>query len=130
MEIKGKVVQLLGEQSGQGKNGPWKKNSFVLETTGTYPKKVCIDVWGDKFAQMPIKENEMVTAHIDVESREWQGKWFTDVKAWKVEAGDGGTSPATSASGQSVQEPPADFGKAPAGDEPDFADDYEDDLPF
>jgi len=34
MEIQGKIIQVLPEQTGQGKNGPWKKNRFVVETQG------------------------------------------------------------------------------------------------
>ena len=48
MDISGKIIQLLPAQTGSGKNGQWKKQEFVLETGDTYPKKVCIAVWGDK----------------------------------------------------------------------------------
>ena len=86
MEISGKVINLLPEQSGNGKNGVWRKRDFILETTSAkYPKKVCISVWGDKIDQFNVREGQTVTASIEVESREFNGKWYTDVKAWKVE---------------------------------------------
>lgn len=126
MEIEGKIIEILGEQSGEGRNGTWRKNRFVLETKGQYPKKVCIDVWGDRFDQMPIQENAMVKAQIDVESREWKGNWYTDVKAWKVETLTGGTQ-----SNESTSSPPFDTSGVPAGPEPDRAeDDFDDELPF
>ena len=95
MEIKGKLVQTLPVVTGQGKNGEWKKQDIVLETEGTYPKKVCITVWGDKVNISALAEGSMLNASIDIESREYNGKWYTNVTAWKVEtANDGQGSPA------------------------------------
>ena len=91
MEISGKIIQLLQVQTGQGKNGTWKKQDFILETGDQYPKKVCIAVWGDKIDMNSFKIGDMVEASFDVESREYNGRWYTDVKAWKLQKkGDGG----------------------------------------
>lgn len=87
MEIKGKVVQLLPLQTGAGKNGTWKKQDFVIETDGQYPKKVCISAWGDKVGADSLEVGRDVNVSFDVESREYNGKWYTDLKAWKVDAG-------------------------------------------
>ena len=84
MEISGKVISLLPEQTGKGKNGVWRKRDFILETNAKYPKKVCISVWGEKIDQFNLKEGQIITASIEVESREYNGKWYTDVKAWKI----------------------------------------------
>src|SRR5689334_12277963 len=84
MDISGKIIQLLQLQEGQGKNGPWKKQEFILETGDTYPKKVCIAVWGDKIDLNSFKPGSMVDVSFDVESREYNGRWYTDVKAWKI----------------------------------------------
>jgi len=89
LKIKGEVEQILEEKSGQGKNGPWKKQDFILETQGKFGKKICITQWGDKIDQFDVKEGEEVTVYIDIQSREYKGNWYTDVKAWKVERGDG-----------------------------------------
>ncbi len=70
MEIKGKVIQALPEQSGNGRNGTWRKQDYILETTGQYPKKVCVTVWGDKIDQFALQPGEEVTAGVEVESRE------------------------------------------------------------
>lgn len=84
MDLNGKIIQLLGTQTGQGKNGPWKKQEFILETGDAYPKKVCIAVWGDKIDMSQFRIGDPVQVSFDVESREYNGKWYTDVKAWKV----------------------------------------------
>ncbi|MCW9709091.1 DUF3127 domain-containing protein [Fodinibius salsisoli] len=88
LQIKGTVKQILEEQSGEGKNGPWRKRDFILETAGQYPKKICITQWGDSIDQANVQEGEDIIAHIDIQSREYKGNWYTDVKAWKVERGD------------------------------------------
>ena len=96
MDISGKLLQLLPAQEGQGKNGPWKKQEFILETGDTYPKKVCIAVWGDKIDMKSFKLGDALEVSFDVESREFNGKWYTDVKAWKVNTAkkEGGKVPA------------------------------------
>ncbi len=85
MELEGKIIQINPLQSGEGKNGTWKKQEFIVETKTQYPKKVCITAWGDKIDQFELKANEDVVVSIDIESREYNGRWYTDVRAWKVE---------------------------------------------
>ena len=97
MEIKGKILQILPEKSGQGKNGTWRKQEIILETPGQYPKKVCISLWGDKIDELKGHEGQEVTAMVDIESREYNGRWYTDVKAWKMQQPSGGEGDASSA---------------------------------
>lgn len=97
LKISGKVVQVLEEQSGEGKNGPWKKQDFILETAGEYPKKICITQWGDNIDQNSVAVGDSLTAHIDIQSREYKGRWYTDIKAWKIEKENGVSSRAPSA---------------------------------
>ena len=85
MELEGKIIQINPLQSGEGKNGTWKKQEFVVETKSQYPKKVCITAWGDKIDQFNLNENEDVKVSIELESREYNSRWYTDVRAWKVE---------------------------------------------
>lgn len=119
MELSGTVLSLLPEVSGQGKNGTWRKQEFILEIPSQYPKKVCIAIWGEKIDQFGLREGDSVTASIDVESREYNSRWYTEVKAWKVEKA-GGAGPSSNA--------PGDFGPPP---NPSFApSDTDDDLPF
>ena len=119
MDISGKIIQLLPVQTGQGKNGTWKKQEFILETGDTYPKKVCIAVWGDKIDMGSFKTGDMVDVSFDVESREYNGRWYTDVKAWKIVSKKAGASAPTP--GNNASETPGYFEAAPASD---------DDLPF
>ena len=94
MELTGKLIQVLEEQTGDGKNGKWSKCDFVIETVADkYPKKVCITAWGDLIGTVkatPIDSELKVS--FDISSREYNGRWYTDVKAWKVESGSGGGS--------------------------------------
>ncbi len=109
MDISGKLIQLLSAQTGNGKNGQWKKQEFILETGDTYPKKVCIAVWGDKIDMNSFKTGDALDVSFDVESREYNGKWYTDVKAWKVNTArqkDGNKAPAAMAAPQSMDDMP------------------------
>jgi hypothetical protein len=122
MEISGKVINLLPLQSGQGKSGTWKKQEFILETPGQYPKKVCMNLWGDKVDEIKLTPGETITASINIESREYNGRWYTDVRAWKVAKGAGSGA---SDGGSSRSEAP------PVGEEPFVPDaSSTDDLPF
>jgi len=85
MELAGKVVQVLDVVTGEGKNGQWKKQDFILELPGQYQRKVCITLFGDKIEQANLRTGDEVKVEIDIESREFNGKWYTNVKAWKVD---------------------------------------------
>lgn len=85
LQITGTVTQILEEQSGESQRGPWRKQDFILETEGQYPREVCITQWGEKIEEFDVQEGETLTVHIDIESREYKGRWYTDVKAWRVE---------------------------------------------
>ena len=113
MEISGKLLQLLPPQTGQGKNGTWKKQEFIIETGDTYPKKVCLAIWGDKIDIGKVGIGSMVTISFDAESREYNGRWYTDLKAYALKS---------SASGGAESKKPQ---------EPDFSQMNDtDDLPF
>lgn len=85
LTVTGNITQLLEEQSGTGRNGPWRKQDFILETEGEYPAPICITQWGDNIEKFDLKPGDKVTAHIDLRSREYNGRWYTDVKAWRVD---------------------------------------------
>jgi hypothetical protein len=119
LEITGKVVGTGQRQTGEGRNGAWVKQELIIETEDQYPKKVCLHCWGERADEAKaFTPGEKIKAGINIESREFNGKWYTDVKAWKLDRI--GTEPA-----------------APmASDEPPYPQDYdagssmEDDLPF
>jgi hypothetical protein len=86
MEITGKIIASLPEAGGVSKAGnTWKKKEYVLETQETYPRKVCFNFFGDKCDQYPLQIGQLVTVSFDLESREFNGRWYTDVRAWKAE---------------------------------------------
>lgn len=117
MELSGKVIELLPEQQGEGRVGGWRRLDFILEVPGQYPKKVCIGLWGDRIDQAKLQVGDQVTASIDVESREYNGKWFTSVKAWKIEK-------------NKTQPHPQQDELPPPGGQPPVSFQEEDDLPF
>lgn len=105
LEIEGKVIQLLEEQSGQGRNGPWVKQEVIIETDDKYPRKICIAFWGDKAAVAKgLQVGERIKAGINIESREFNGRWYTDIKAWRVDKSEGTSQPAPPAQAQDTGE--------------------------
>jgi hypothetical protein len=96
MQLTAKLVQLLPLQTGTGKNGQWKKQDIIVETEATYPKKICVSIWGDKIDTAQLQPGNVLKIDFDVESREFNGRWYTDVKAWKIETA--GTSMAVGSS--------------------------------
>lgn len=120
MEITGKIIAILPLQQGTKKNNEtWFKQEYIIEIPGQYPKKVCFSVWGSKIDEYNLKENDQVTAHIDIESREYNSRWYTEIKAWKVEK-ESAASPVQT-SQQRASDP------VPAGME---SNDEDGDLPF
>ena len=112
MNISGKVVQVLPIQSGTSKAGnPWQKQEFVLEQGGQYPRKVCISLFGDNVAKIPqVGQDVMVS--VDIDSREFNGRWYTEIKAWNiVQAGAQQAAPAPQPTYQPPQ-PQPDYQKA------------------
>ncbi len=86
MEITGKIIVALPEQSGVSKAGnSWKKKEYVLETQETYPKKVHFDLFGDKADKYPLTVGQTVRLSFDIESREYNGRWFTSIRGWQAE---------------------------------------------
>ena len=107
MDITGKLIATCPQQGGTSKAGKeWKSQTFVLETQEQYPRKVAFELFGSKLDEFGAlcKEGANLTVSFDIESREFNGRWYTSIRAWKV---------ANSAS----QEP-----GAPAEDVPTFAD--------
>ncbi len=85
MQLTAKLNQLLPIQTGTGKNGEWKKQDIIVESDGQYPKKLCISIWGDKINESQLQIGNLLKIDFDIESREYNTKWYTDIKAWKIE---------------------------------------------
>ena len=84
MEITGKLIQILPIQSGEGRNGEWKKQEIILELDGAPSRKLCIGLWNDKIIS-DVTEGSMLKVSFEIESREYNGKWYTNLRGWKVE---------------------------------------------
>ena len=124
MEIKGTIIAALPEVSGvSSRSGnPWKKREYVLENTeGNFPRKVAFTCFGENADKIQLQVGQAVTMYFDVESREYNGRWYTDVRAWRVQ-------PKQEAAPASMPDMP------PVGEEPSYtssaASAEVDDLPF
>ena len=86
MELNGRIIAVLPAQTGQGRNGEWKKQEYVLEynSDSQYPKRMCFNLWGEKVDQFRIQEGQQLTVSFDVDCREYQGRWYNDIRAWRV----------------------------------------------
>ena len=95
-----------------------EKREYVLETAETYPKKVHFDFFGERADQYPLSVGDDITLSFDIESREYQGRWYTSIRGWKAEKA-GATQPA-----------PTDIPIPPVPDMTAMAADPDSDLPF
>ncbi len=85
MEFKGVVFKVLDPQKGMGAKGEWVKQDIVFEMPQEFNRKIAVTFWGDKVAEVAqMRIGDSATVAVNVESREYNGKWYTDVKAWKV----------------------------------------------
>lgn len=140
LELSGKIIRKLLPQSGQSARGPWFKQEFVIEfQDGNFPQQACFNVWGeDKVKELEnFNLNDEVKVSFRPSSREFNGRWYTDLRAWKIERE--GAAPAV----QPLTEPTqAGSSDVPAGFAPrtgtnvppptveDMSGETEDDLPF
>ncbi len=85
MEIQGRIIEMLEPKGGQSARGSWKKQELIIETNESFPKKICIANWNDKIDISSLKPGDEVTASVNIESREYNGNWYTDIKVWKIE---------------------------------------------
>ena len=126
MQITGKAIAALPVKSGVSKKTgeQWQSREYVIETQEQYPKKMCFEVFGtDKLKEFNIRNNDLIKVHFDITAREYNGKWYNYIRAWKVEHvnPDGGTANQVSAP---APQAPANQSTAPAAQE------SEEDLPF
>lgn len=84
MLIKARLIEIMLIQTGESKNGAWKKQDVIVETLVQYPKKICISFWNDKIDSKLLKVGNDLMIDFDIESRCYNGRWYTEVKAWRV----------------------------------------------
>ena len=136
MDIVGKVIQVLPLQEGVGKTGnPWKVQSYVLETQEQYPRKVCFEIFGeDRIKNNTCNVDDVVTVSFDIESREYNGRWYTSIRAWRVQQGNMLNQPVgASAASATAEAAPASMANPAAANTATFdnvGQDETEDLPF
>lgn len=135
MEIEGKIIVVAEPRSGISPRtgSAWKAQEFVIETHEQYPRKCCFDVFGeDRLSAFKIQLGEELRVSFDINAREYNGRWYNSLRAWKVERIDPAAAQAATynapqpAPGAFPPPPPAQ--SAPAT--PSQAGESVDDLPF
>ncbi len=123
MEVSGKIIQVLPLQQGtsQRTGNKWASQSYVLETQEQYPKKVCFEIFGeDRIKANPCNIDDIVTVSFDIESREFNGRWYTSIRAYRVQQGAiaaPGQNPATAQVASSAEQPQPAVGNVQTFDE-------------
>ncbi len=122
LDVTGRIIQKMDVVTGTSASGEWKKQEFVIETAEQYPKKICLSLWGEKVdALSNFKEGDFIQASLNLESREYNGRWYTEARAWRLQAPHG------SQEGNNFAEAPQQFSE---NDGIDFSSSESDDLPF
>ena len=88
MELEGRIARKLNVQTGTSARGAWAKQEFILEyQEGNFPSQVCMNVWGDdKVKELDkYQVGDRVRISFNLSSREYNGRWYTDVRAWRIE---------------------------------------------
>lgn len=87
IELVGRFQEALQPQKLKGRDGgEISKQDFIIEVEGKFPKKVCITMWNDKAAVLTqLKNGQELKVQVEIESREYNGRWYTNITGWKVE---------------------------------------------
>ena len=88
LELEGRIAQKLNVQTGTSARGAWSKQEFIFEyQEGNFPSQICMNVWGeDKVRELDkYQAGDKVKVSFNLSSREFNGRWYTDVRAWRIE---------------------------------------------
>lgn len=148
MEITGKLIQILPDVQGESQRGPWIRGGFVIETGDDFPRKVAFTAFGEQRVAMVknIPMGQLVQVTFTPESREFNEKWYTDLRCSNIQPFVPGQMPAAAtgyawagnqapAQGAAPQQPAAPAAPAPQQQAgfaaaPTMPAAGEDDLPF
>ena len=87
MELTGKIIAVMEARGGvSARTGnSWKTQEYVLEVPGQYPKRCVFNVFGeDRINQFNIQNGDELTIQFDIDAREYNGRWYNDVRAYNV----------------------------------------------
>ncbi len=117
MNIEGTIETLASPISGSSARGSWTKQDVILQLPGEFNKRLCVTFWGDKISELSsYKAGDKVDVSVNIESREYNGRWFTEVRAWRI----------------TRQQPPQEAGPMPMANDMPIIDDMPsgEDMPF
>ena len=100
MELRGKIIAEFNERGGiSNRTGnEWKAKSYVIEVPGEYPRKMVFDVFGiERLQAFNIQIGETLTVHFDIDAHEYNGRWFNDIRAFRIDRGEAAPAPAPEA---------------------------------
>lgn len=86
MEFEGKVVQILTATSGTSARGPWQRQDVLFEMTQEFSRKLCVTFFNKPDDVAKLHVGGLYQVSVNVESREYNGRWYTDVRAWRVQS--------------------------------------------
>ena len=141
MDLTGKVIAIMEARGGvSARTGnPWMTQEYVIEVPGTYPRKMVFNIFGeDRIKQFNIQPGEEITVQFDIDAREYNGRWFNDIRAYNIIRGQiadsvpaatapfppQGMAPAAQPAAPSAATAPFPPAQEPAGE------DTADNLPF
>ena len=87
MEITGKIIAALEKRTGVAKatGNAWMAQEYVIETQGEYPRRMCFEVFGEeRIKEFNIQVMDRLTVSFDIDAREYNGRWYNSMRAWKV----------------------------------------------
>lgn len=131
MEFTGKIIAVLEARGGVSSRtgNPWKTQDYVIEETmGQFPKRMAFNVFGEEnISRFNIQVGQELTVSFDINAREYNGRWYNDIRVWNV-------APAAQAVAQPIAaaaQPSAPIAQsAPAASSFTQAADDSSDLPF
>jgi len=135
MELTGKVIAVMEPRSGvSARTGnAWMTQEYVIEVPGQYPKRCLFNIFGeDRIKQFNIQMNEEITISFDIDAREYNGRWFNDIRAYNVIRGQvpQAANPVASPFPPAQAQPDAATSPFPPAQEPAAEGGSADDLPF
>lgn len=85
MDFELTVNMLLPLVTGQSARGEWKKQEVIFELPGEFNRKLCVGFWNDRAVDAAaLRPGDRVALSVNVESREYNGRWYTEVRAWRM----------------------------------------------
>lgn len=130
MDFEVTVHALLPLVTGQSARGEWKKQEVIFELPGEFSRKLCVGFWNDRAGEAAaLRPGDRVALSVNVESREYNGRWYTEVRAWRMNRLEGQADP-MSAGGYPPPFPPEERTPASGGAATATSAAEVDDLPF